>query len=160
MSWRIGRHFDLYAQFLHCQLLTRKTPSMMRNGGRAVLHPSSPRGREKALLDAIREPIWDLETVIGNEPVFGSALYPSIEDRESLGTPFEKLNRVQATWLYKPGRTWRWHFWHWRIQIHPLQHFKRWALSRVMGRMVSWRFRLKVRKRGRVLSSPIPASSR
>lgn len=24
----------------------------------------------------------------------------------------------------------RWHIWHWRIQIHPLQHFKRWAFSR------------------------------
>ena len=24
----------------------------------------------------------------------------------------------------------RWHFWHWKIQIHPLQIFKRWAFSR------------------------------
>jgi len=25
---------------------------------------------------------------------------------------------------------WRWHVHHWRIQIHPLQHFRRWALTR------------------------------
>lgn len=24
----------------------------------------------------------------------------------------------------------RWHFWHWKIQCHPLLHFKRWAFSR------------------------------
>ena len=24
----------------------------------------------------------------------------------------------------------RWHFWHWHFQIHPVQHFKRWAFSR------------------------------
>jgi hypothetical protein len=24
----------------------------------------------------------------------------------------------------------RWHFWHWKIQIHPLEDFKRWAFSR------------------------------
>jgi hypothetical protein len=25
---------------------------------------------------------------------------------------------------------WRWHIHHWRIQIRPLQHFRRWALTR------------------------------
>jgi hypothetical protein len=24
----------------------------------------------------------------------------------------------------------RWHFWHWKLQCHPLQQFKRWAFSR------------------------------
>lgn len=24
----------------------------------------------------------------------------------------------------------RWHFWHWKFQIHPIQYFKRWAFSR------------------------------
>jgi hypothetical protein len=27
----------------------------------------------------------------------------------------------------------RWHVWHWRLQIHPLQTFKRWAFSRCAG---------------------------
>jgi hypothetical protein len=25
---------------------------------------------------------------------------------------------------------WRLHIWHWRIQVHPLQHLRRWALTR------------------------------
>ena len=25
---------------------------------------------------------------------------------------------------------WRWHLWHWHIQVHPVQQFKRWAFSR------------------------------
>jgi hypothetical protein len=25
---------------------------------------------------------------------------------------------------------WQWHVHHWRLQIHPLQHFRRWALTR------------------------------
>lgn len=34
----------------------------------------------------------------------------------------------------------RFHFWHWRIQIHPLQHFKRWAWGRCCrcGKGFSW----------------------
>jgi hypothetical protein len=24
----------------------------------------------------------------------------------------------------------RWHFWHWQLQIHPVQTFKRWAFTR------------------------------
>ena len=27
----------------------------------------------------------------------------------------------------------RWHVWHWHIQVHPVQHFKRWAFSRCAG---------------------------
>lgn len=34
----------------------------------------------------------------------------------------------------------RWHFWHWKIQCHPLQVFKRWAFSRCSkcGGRFSW----------------------
>lgn len=34
----------------------------------------------------------------------------------------------------------RWHVWHWKLQIHPLQAFKRWAFSRcaVCGRRFTW----------------------
>lgn len=35
---------------------------------------------------------------------------------------------------YKRHMLWRypvrWHFWHWKLQIHPLQAFKRWAFSK------------------------------
>lgn len=30
-------------------------------------------------------------------------------------------------------RRWRFHFWHWRIQIHPIHSFKRWMWSRCSG---------------------------
>jgi hypothetical protein len=28
---------------------------------------------------------------------------------------------------------WRWHVWHWRLQVIPLQEFRRWALTRCAG---------------------------
>lgn len=34
--------------------------------------------------------------------------------------------RDRRWWFQKP----RWHFWHWRFQVHPWQQFRRWALSR------------------------------
>jgi hypothetical protein len=33
-------------------------------------------------------------------------------------------------WQSVPIRSWRWHVHHWRIQVHPLQHLRRWALTR------------------------------
>lgn len=37
-------------------------------------------------------------------------------------------------------RWWRWHFWHWQIQIHPLQRLRRWAFERcfVCGKGYAW----------------------
>lgn len=34
--------------------------------------------------------------------------------------------RSRRPWFKHP----RWHFWHWRLQVHPMQAFKRWAFSR------------------------------
>ena len=41
-------------------------------------------------------------------------------------------------WFDRTGsRPWwkhpRWHFWHWKIQIHAVQNFKRWLFSRCAG---------------------------
>lgn len=36
------------------------------------------------------------------------------------------LLNLKRNWWQHP----RWHFWHWKIQCHPLQSFKRWAFSR------------------------------
>lgn len=46
------------------------------------------------------------------------------------------LLRKKRRWYRHP----RWHVWHWKIQIHPLQHFKRWAFSRCerCGRRFRW----------------------
>lgn len=34
--------------------------------------------------------------------------------------------RKRRPWYRHP----RWHFWHWHLQIHPVQNFKRWAFTR------------------------------
>jgi hypothetical protein len=36
------------------------------------------------------------------------------------------LKRLMRPWYRHP----RWHIWHWRIQIHPWQKFRRWAFDR------------------------------
>lgn len=49
---------------------------------------------------------------------------------------FAAYLRHSRPWYRHP----RWHFWHWDIQIHPLQLFKRWAFSRcaTCGKRFSW----------------------
>lgn len=32
--------------------------------------------------------------------------------------------------ICKHKSRWKWHLWHWKIQIHPLQRLRRWALTR------------------------------
>jgi hypothetical protein len=47
-------------------------------------------------------------------------------------------------WILRAERPWyrhpRWHVWHWRIQVQPLQYLKRWAFSRcaTCGKGFSW----------------------
>ena len=40
-------------------------------------------------------------------------------------------------WFNRAGRRWRWHprwhFWHWKLQVHPVQELKRWLFSRCAG---------------------------
>lgn len=57
----------------------------------------------------------------------------------------EMKSRIKCMFsCYKRQFRWRypvrWHFWHWKIQIHPLQNFKRWAFSRCekCGKGFSW----------------------
>lgn len=49
----------------------------------------------------------------------------------------ERIRHLAGTiyaWILRSERPWwrhpRWHLHHWKIQIHPLQKFKRWAFSR------------------------------
>ncbi len=44
--------------------------------------------------------------------------------------------RCERPWYLQP----RWHVWHWKLQIHSLQNFKRWAFSRCSkcGGRFSW----------------------
>lgn len=49
-----------------------------------------------------------------------------------------------ASYILKKRRRWyqhpRWHIWHWKLQIHPLQDFKRWAFTRCAscGKRFKW----------------------
>lgn len=43
-----------------------------------------------------------------------------------LGAIMGYILRQRRPWYRRP----RWHVWHWRIQVHPVQQFKRWAFSR------------------------------
>src|SRR5208337_5303395 len=49
-----------------------------------------------------------------------------------------------ASYILRERRPWyrhpRWHIWHWQLQIHPLQTFKRWAFTRcaTCGRGFAW----------------------
>lgn len=47
------------------------------------------------------------------------------------------LYSILAGYILRERRPWyrhpKWHLWHWRIQVHPLQAFKRWAFSRCAG---------------------------
>lgn len=42
---------------------------------------------------------------------------------------FRAYRRHHRPWYRHP----RWHFWHWRFQIHPWQTFRRWAFDRCSG---------------------------
>ena len=57
----------------------------------------------------------------------------------------EMKSRVRCIFsCYKRRFRWRypvrWHFWHWKIQIHAIEQFKRWAFSRCCkcGKRFTW----------------------
>lgn len=85
--------------------------------------------RERAIVDAM----WGLETYLDNRPHYPD----SPEHRE-----FQTLKAAVYAWRRRSG--WRipvrWHVWHWQVQIHPVQAFKRWAFSRCCwcGGRFSW----------------------
>lgn len=43
---------------------------------------------------------------------------------------YDRWQDPDGTWNGKLRHGWRFHVWHWRIQIHPAQHLRRWALTR------------------------------
>lgn len=72
--------------------------------------------------------------------------FPAMHDDYASMMP-DSQRAVDFIWYSfhrKLGRSWwrhpRLHFWHWEIQIHPLQSFKRWAFSRCAscGKGFSW----------------------
>lgn len=75
--------------------------------------------QEKALLSAI----YNMETILDNRP-----FYPLHEAH----LRFKDVHAAKWEWLKRSGLRLhpRWHVWHWRITIVPLQNFKRWAFTR------------------------------
>lgn len=49
----------------------------------------------------------------------------------------EEAAAIVYGFILRQSRPWyrhpRWHVWHWSIQVHPIQAFKRWAFSRCAG---------------------------
>jgi hypothetical protein len=74
---------------------------------------------EKAIVAAS----WNLERVLDNPP-----FYPDHEAHllfQPLKKAIRQLNKRKGFRIHP-----RYHFWHYQIQIVPLQQFKRWAFSR------------------------------
>lgn len=58
------------------------------------------------------------------------------EQERALGFIIRAYRRATRPWYRQP----KWHVRHWRLQIHPLQAFKRWAFTRchACGRRFQW----------------------
>jgi hypothetical protein len=80
----------------------------------------------------------DREQCYGNNCKLGE--FVENMDRDEMKSKIRSIVRCykrEFRWWRYPVR---WHFWHWKIQIHPLQNFKRWAFSRCSkcGRGFAW----------------------
>lgn len=78
--------------------------------------------------------IWDAEPIFDNRPH-----YP--DSREHLW--FQKLKQARWDWQERRGFFrihWKLHFWHYRIQIHPLQKLWHWIFRRccICGKRFAW----------------------
>lgn len=72
---------------------------------------------------AIVKEIRSMESILDNRP-----FYPD----HPAHLRFQTLKRAVDVWRERSKFRIhpRWHIWHWRIQIHPLQKFNRWLFSR------------------------------
>lgn len=79
--------------------------------------PLSP--EERAIFDAL----YNLETILDNRPFF-----PDHEAHARFQPLKDSIRQLckRKGWRIHP----RWHIWHWKIQIHPLQQLKRMLFSR------------------------------
>jgi hypothetical protein len=59
--------------------------------------------------------------------------FGEVHDEETFQSLFmhvyRSYKRFHRPWYKHP----RWHFWHWRFQVHPWQTFRRWLLTRCEG---------------------------
>lgn len=75
------------------------------------------------------------------------SMHPSIVQKYGRVARSERIEGAASVvygcilrWTQPWYRHARWHVWHWELQIHPLQAFKRWAFSRCQGcgRRFTW----------------------
>ncbi len=59
------------------------------------------------------------------------------DDEDERREQAHRLYCILARFILRERRPWyrhpKWHVWHWKIQLHPVQQFKRWAFSRCAG---------------------------
>ena len=66
------------------------------------------------------------------------------DNRDTTESRAKEAAQIVYSWICRADRPWwrhpRWHIWHWKIQVHGLQNFKRWAFSRccVCGKRFRW----------------------
>ena len=100
---------------------------------RAVKHEFRPRDvwqYDRRLTVAEKDAIYDLATC----PVDNlQSTFREVKDLESFERlffcVFRAFTRFHRPWYKHP----RWHFWHWRFQVHPWQQLRRWLFSRCAG---------------------------
>src|SRR6266403_407981 len=92
--------------------------------------------------DMLCSPIDNLRSSLSFLPGYHSNSDEDRErDREYIA---ERFLGCIASYALRERRPWykhpRWHLWHWKVQIHPLQTFKRWAFTRCAscGGLFKW----------------------
>ncbi len=118
-------------------------PSAVRNQEYPSLRSISPGDCLAFVLAIYREAAWRLERRELSDRDMRRAMRAAVNPHDNFQESFTRkestddTRRVFALVIadYLRGRRpwWRhprWHVWHWRIQIHGVQSFKRWAFSR------------------------------
>lgn len=83
----------------------------------------------------LHNPVDNLQSSLCHLPGWHTNFTEDDEDRRKESAL--SLYACVARFILRERRPWyrhpKWHVWHWRIQVHPLQSFKRWAFSRCAG---------------------------
>lgn len=104
--------------------------------------PHGWKGMRRFMRRHLDEVLTFAEAPLDSMRPFIEQVYGPTEDtredriRDAAATVAACVVRWEQPWY----RHARWHVWHWRLQVHPVQAFKRWAFSRCAGcgRRFTW----------------------